>query len=274
MDEMLIKHLILEYRFSSIETLLKEAILLLYEMAEKDVIITFDTIFDLSRREKFRQEIQKVDAKFFDDVVRYFIDKQAIIEAQEKKKSVFAAAELDKTKAQLREAKLKINEIYTWRETKIVNAAIFQSRCTGKGLDMSALLPEELELFNSVQGMLSEYRDKILHQILNHEMPKICCRSNGNGNSAENAPEEESEAEQPKAVATEDTCLSPVSLPKALKTTSDTTDGSCRISVKSRLPEFMGPDMNKYGPFNPGDNAEIPKEIAAMLVQSGNAVME
>jgi len=36
-------------------------------MAEKEVIITYDTLFDLARREKFRAELQKVDERFFDE---------------------------------------------------------------------------------------------------------------------------------------------------------------------------------------------------------------
>ena len=56
-------------------------------MAEKDVIITFDTLFDLARREKYREEIQKIDPKFFEDVIKYFNEKQAILESQEKRKA-------------------------------------------------------------------------------------------------------------------------------------------------------------------------------------------
>ncbi|HII15526.1 MAG TPA: hypothetical protein HA362_04405 [Nanoarchaeota archaeon] len=231
-------------------------------MAEKEVIITFDTLYDLARREKYRAEIQKVDAKFFDDVVKYFSEKQAIIESQEQKKSVFAAAELDKTRAQLREAKKLLADIYKWREDKIVQAAVFQSRCSGKAFDFSALLPEEIELFNLVQGTLTGHREKVLHALLSHELPKICC----NKAPAPESADEPSDALKASAAGAPD-----LSLPKGLKTNTDKSDGSCCITIKCQLPEFMGPDMNKYGPFNPDDQIEMPGMVAEMLVKSGNA---
>jgi len=219
-------------------------------MAEKDVIITFDTLFDLSRREKHREEIQKIDAKFFEDVIKYFNEKQSILESQEKKKSVFAATEMEKTRAQLNEAKRLLKDIYTFRENKIVRGAVFHSRCNGKGFDFSALLPEEIEMFNALHSILMRYREEILHSLLNHEAPKV-------------------EITRPEEPALEPS--SEEETPKSLKTGTHKSDGSCCISLKCELPEFMGPDMNKYGPFRSGETTKVPEQVAEMLVKSGNA---
>lgn len=229
-------------------------------MAEKDVIITFDTLFDLQRREKYRAELQKIDPKFFDDVIKYFNEKQAILETQEKKKSVFAANELEKTRSQLNEAKRLLKDIYTWRETKIVQGAVFQSRCNGKGFDFSALLPEEIELFNSLQSTLMKFREDILHSLLNHEMPKVKI-------TPPSEPETEGEAPEGSVAGASDHSQKA----KDLKTDATKSDGSCCISLKCDLPEFMGPDMNKYGPFRAGETASMPEGVAEMLVKSGNA---
>lgn len=244
-------------------------------MAEKEVIITYDTLFDLARREKFKAELQKVDEKFFDDVIRYFSEKQSIIESQEKNKSVFASAELEKTRNQLREAKRLLKEIYTWRETKIVQGAIFQSRCNGRGFDFSALLPEEVEMFNSIQGTLLDYREKVLHSLFQHQKPDLKVERKA-------APDEK-DAEEPASQNTGELCRHEQSemparvdkgetiIPKSLKTPPDTQKGSCSILIKSRLPEFMGPDMKRYGPYNKGEKIELPAEVAEMLAKSGNA---
>jgi DNA replication initiation complex subunit (GINS family) len=247
-------------------------------MAEKDVIITFDTLFDLARREKYREEIQKIDPKFFEDVIKYFNEKQAILESQEKKKSVFAAAEHEKTRGQLNEAKRLLKDIYTFRESKIVRGALFQSRCNGKGFDFSALLPEEIEMFNSLQSSLMKYREEILHSLLNHEAPKVEITR-----EEEPEPEPKNEEEIPKSSVTGVPDLSQqakgsvsgapnLSLQaKGLKTGVHKSDGSCCISLKCELPEFMGPDMNKYGPFRSGETTQVPEQVAEMLVKSGNA---
>lgn len=229
-------------------------------MAEKDVIITFDTLFDLQRREKYRAELQKIDSKFFDDVIKYFTEKQSILESQEKKKSVFASTEIEKTRGQMYEAKRLLKDIYTWRENKIVQGAVFQSRCNGKGFDFSALLPEEIELFNALQSTLMKYREDILHSLLNHESPKV---------SITRVLEPENEGEEAKGSVAGAPDLSQQA--KGLKTGTHKSDGSCCISLRSNLPEFMGPDMNKYGPFKCGEKADIPAEVAEMLVKSGNA---
>ncbi|MBU2637594.1 MAG: hypothetical protein KJ955_01345 [Nanoarchaeota archaeon] len=244
-------------------------------MAEKEVIITYDTLFDLARREKFRAELQKVDDKFFDDVIKYFSEKQSIIASQEKNTSVFASSELEKTRNQLREAKRLLKEIYTWRETKIVQGAIFQSRCNGKGFDFSALLPEEVLMFNSLQSTLIGFKEKILHSLLNHQKPDLEMKAKGPDDECEEAESSAEEAPdtEAKASAAEAPDLSPAA-PKGLKTPSDTQKGSCSILIKSQLPEFMGPDMKKYGPYKEGEKAELPKEVAEMLAKSGNAVKE
>ena len=85
---------------------------------------------------------------------------------------MFAATEHEKTRGQLNEAKRLLKDIYTFRESKIVRGALFQSRCNGKGFDFSALLPEEIEMFNALQSSLMKYREEILHSLLNHGSPK------------------------------------------------------------------------------------------------------
>ncbi len=35
------------------------------------------------------------------------------------------------------------------------------------------------------------------------------------------------------------------------------------------VPKFIGPDLNEYGPFQKGDNAEVPHEIAEILINKG-----
>ena len=47
------------------------------------------------------------------------------------------------------------------------------------------------------------------------------------------------------------------------------------LVFKEDVPEFLGVDMRKYGPFKKGDIAKIPKENANILVASGKAeIME
>ena len=67
-----------------------------------DVIITYETLYELLRKEKYRTELQKLDPEFFKHVVTYLNEKEAIIASQSQKQNIFASSELDKTKLSLR----------------------------------------------------------------------------------------------------------------------------------------------------------------------------
>ncbi|MDY6766091.1 MAG: hypothetical protein SVW77_01880 [Candidatus Nanohaloarchaea archaeon] len=48
-------------------------------------------------------------------------------------------------------------------------------------------------------------------------------------------------------------------------------DGRVTVQVQERVPEFMGTDLEPYGPFEEGDEVEVPAENADVLVQQGKA---
>lgn len=43
------------------------------------------------------------------------------------------------------------------------------------------------------------------------------------------------------------------------------------VRIIKEVPEFMGVDLEEYGPFNEGDIVEIPEDNADILVNRGNA---
>ena len=50
-----------------------------------EVIITYETLYELLRKEKIRTELQNLDPEFFKHVVTYLNDKEAILQSQSKK---------------------------------------------------------------------------------------------------------------------------------------------------------------------------------------------
>ena len=142
----------------------------LFEMAEE--IMTFEALYDILRREKYNQELQTLDKNFFDKVVRYLNEKKLILDSQQQKNSIFASTEIEKTKKQLESANKILKELYEKRENKIIQLAISFSK-TDEKPDLSALLNEEIEFFNSLNEILNLYRNGILFRLLNHEIPNI-----------------------------------------------------------------------------------------------------
>ena len=66
-----------------------------------DVLITHETLYELLRREKSRDEIQKLDDNFYGDVLTYIKDKKAILDSQKSKDNIFSSQEVQKTKKQM-----------------------------------------------------------------------------------------------------------------------------------------------------------------------------
>ncbi|MBD3155845.1 MAG: hypothetical protein GF368_04270 [Candidatus Aenigmarchaeota archaeon] len=44
-----------------------------------------------------------------------------------------------------------------------------------------------------------------------------------------------------------------------------------KVKFTQDIPEFVGSDMRKYGPFEPEQEAKIPSENAKLMIKSGNA---
>jgi DNA replication initiation complex subunit (GINS family) len=201
-----------------------------------DVIITYENLYEILRREKYRSELQTVDPEFFKNVVTYLQEKTAILESQSEKKSIFASTEVEKTQTQLRNVQKILKELYEKRENKILQQAIFTSR-TQNPQDDSAMLPEEKALYNTLKENLDIYRNGILLNILQRKAPEV-------------------EGIEQKPLKTE-----------------EKTD---MISIRTieDVPEFVGPDLKTYGPFGKGLVEEVPQDIANLLIQTNQAENE
>lgn len=214
------------------------------EETKEEVTITYETLFELLRREKERSELQKLDSTFFDNVLRYLKDKQVIIKKQQT--DLFSAEEKRKTEDQLENVRRIIRDLYSKREKKVVNMAIEKSRNKSYIMDNSAFLKEEKELFDNIVRILDLGRDNVLLNVLALREPAEL------GNIA---PERKENAagipEKPaKEEIKKDTRL---------------------VRFLSAVPKFVGKELEEYGPFEEEDIASLPVEIANVLVNKGRA---
>lgn len=190
-------------------------------------IITYETLYELLRREKTHPELQKVEKTFVQDVKKYIEDKKSILESQQSKSSIFSSKESQITSKQLENITKILKELYEKRETKVIQLALSSSR-TNTQYDTSNLLEEESILYAEIKQMLSKSRISILERIFL------------------NTPE------KPKIIKTAD---------EAFK----------QVKFLNSIPQFIGTDLEKYGPFEPGNKAEIPPKIAELLIREKKA---
>ena len=121
--------------------------------------ITFETLFDILRKEKNTEDLQKLEPDFFDDVVRYLNEKIEILNKDE-----FSELEKERTRKQIESIKKMIRDLYERREKKIIMMAINKSRTGIDGTER--LLEKEKEFFDETLNILNKYRKEILFNTL------------------------------------------------------------------------------------------------------------
>lgn len=136
-----------------------------------EIVITYETLYELLRTEKQRSELQKLSPSFFKNVLSYLQEKTKIIESQKSKDSVFSK-EAAKTAKQLENTKKIIRDLYEKRERKILDLALSGSRLKEEN-DSSSMLKEETRLYQEVLDILNQYRKSILLSLLSNKPPEI-----------------------------------------------------------------------------------------------------
>lgn len=202
----------------------------------QEVVITYETLFELLHREKERTDLQKMEPAFFSDVIGYIKDKKKILGAKD---STFAQEERRKTERQLENIYKIIKEIYERREKKIILLALDKSRTKSNLIDTSSLLKEEKVVFEALSDLLDTYRDSILYSVLNEQMPFM----------------------QPIAKAPKEEFRPASELKKPTKL----------VRFISYMSKFVGPELEEYGPFDEEDIASLPFEVADVLISKGKA---
>lgn len=201
----------------------------------RDVVITYETLYEILRREKLRAELQPLDKNFFKDVVKYLSEKQNILDSQMKKDSVFSSSsENQKTQRQIENIKRMIKELYERRERKIIDQALFSSR-VGNKTQYNEMLPEEKALYNGLIVGMNNSRKGVLFNILSLKEPEILTESK----------------------------------PKELKTENKPHNKLIRFGHAT--PKFIGDDLKVYGPFEEEDVAALPLKVANILIKNNRA---
>jgi len=227
-------------------------------MAEKEINITYETLFDLLRREKNRAELQKLSDTFFEDVDSYIKEKYAVLEDQQRKIGVSAIAEKEKTSKQIENINNMLKGLFERRQKKIVEMAIIKSRILSDTADYSALLKEEQEMFDELVELLNRSKKKLLlHLITKPEFVETKYEENElKGMETTKEAESINKTEEKKLKIKEDT---------------EETEKTRLIRFIYSVPKFLGHNLDVYGPFEEDDTANLPEEIADILINKGRA---
>ncbi|MBI2653783.1 DNA replication complex GINS family protein [Candidatus Woesearchaeota archaeon] len=203
----------------------------------QEVVITYETLFELLKIEREKPDLQKLEPAFFSDIINYIKDKKKILEARD---SAFAQEEMRKTERQLENIYKILKELYERREKKIISLALDKSRTKSNLMDTSSLLKEERVVFDALTNLFDTYRDAILYSVLNEKMPFM-------------PPMED---KKPKG---------------DFRTALELKKPTKLVRFITHVPKFVGPELEEYGPFEGEDIANLPAEVAEVLISRGKA---
>ncbi|RJQ19923.1 DNA replication complex GINS family protein [Candidatus Woesearchaeota archaeon] len=207
------------------------------------VVLTYETLYEILRKEKNRDELQKIDSNFLADALNYLREKQQAYDDTLAKNDIFSQSERDKLHIQIANIKKILRDLYDLRERKIINMAINSSRIKTHILDSQHLLPPEQSLFQSIHTVLLQHRQGIVNRI----------------------------------IEARDVELMPVVLPPPELHTPETFESPANTSTTKHvkfldtIEQFVGEELEMYGPYAANDEAELPRELADVLIGQGKA---
>jgi DNA replication initiation complex subunit (GINS family) len=201
----------------------------------ENIAITYETLFEMLRNEKNRDELQRLNPNFVDEVSSYINDKRNSLNEQ---LSLYSDDEKIKANRQLTNLKSILRELYEKRERKIIAMALNKSR-TDAIIDTSLMLSFEKEMFDKLLELFNENRKEFM----------------------KNTFEQTKKIEIKKVVVEDD------------EDDEDNEDEveTKLIRFLAPVPKFMGKELEVYGPFEEEDVASLPLEIAELLIKKGRA---
>lgn len=205
----------------------------------EEVSITYESLFDILRREKNREELQELDKEFIKNLIEYIKSKELLIKQSQTEQY---ANDNEKIKIQLKNIKKIIRELFERRQRKIINMAIYKVRALSSLIDTKALLGEEKTFYDEIVKILSFFNDNIVNQIII--------------------------AESPKEKIIEENRIERQSINTNL---NDQNDKNITLRFINAVPQFLGKEREIFGPFEEEDIATLPDYIADILISKGRA---
>jgi DNA replication initiation complex subunit (GINS family) len=202
-----------------------------------DIVISYETLFELLRIERSRTELQSVPDSYIEEIKKMIDSELAALE-------IASDDEKKKKEMNIKSTLKIIKEIYERREKKIVNMAIDKSRTKSAIIDYSRFLEHEKKLFEELVGVLDRFRDE------NAIKAKV-----------EEKKTEEAETKN-DPVQKEEPTKEPIEEKKDMLRT---------VRFLNPFPKFLGEDLKEYGPFDEEEIVNLPEIIANLLVKKGRA---
>ncbi|HME87288.1 MAG TPA: hypothetical protein VKE88_02655 [Candidatus Nanoarchaeia archaeon] len=198
--------------------------------------VTYEMLFEILRKEKNHEELQKLHESFFGEVKGYLSEKNAALQERTRLDQFTEGSENEQAalRIQIHNIKKLIKDIIDRRERKVIEMALNKAKTEANIIDTSLLLPEESSFFEQQIRVIQGFRTAILE-----------------------VPSSVQEAPKPK-----DLNMAPGE--KSVKELK-------KVHIIESVPKFVGVDLEVYGPYNTSDEIELHQMIADMLIKTNKA---
>ena len=218
-------------------------------METKEVNITYETLFELLKRERDRTDLQKLEPTFFNNFVDYLNEKMEMLGKED---ALFSYDEKKKVEKQIDNARRIIKGMYERREKKVLNIALTKSRTKSDVIDTSSFLDNERRFFDEIVKVLDVFRNEVIDNVI--EGKQISALT--------------IESKKINKVADEDAQIKSGTNPVAVEN-KEKVKNIKLVRFLYAVPKFVGKELEEYGPFEEEDIANLPSDIADILIGKG-----
>lgn len=218
-------------------------------------MITYSDIYEAAKKEGYSEPLQKLSKDFVEEVADYLKDKKEISSKEDDDFSDIIV----KTKKQLENAQTLFKELMLKRRKKILNLILIAAETGISKKDFDNMLEFEKELFEELMKCMDSSNKKVLEVFNNN--------GKAGGTHKGDTPLSNPEEGKRKYITPEGQMRNPLSItPEEGKSNEELKQ---IVTFKENVEEFIDLEGNKLGPFKQGDEAELPKEIAKILIDDG-----
>ena len=229
-----------------------------------DIHITYETLFDLLRKERSLDDLQELDPWFWKYVVDYLNEREAFLETT-------SQLQQEKTRIELFNIKRIVKEIYERRERKIVQLAMNVTKTSDHGfVDTRSMLSEEKKLFDETISLLLTYKRGVLDQVCSNNVPIITPEVYEKKEDEKPSPKiENTVTEEPKTSVPGEQFIksNPEDDAQEIKKDGEQGDESILVKFRMSVPKFLGKNKEVFGPYEAGTVTSLPQNIATILLK-------
>jgi len=193
----------------------------------------YEDVYELLRAEKYSTDLQPISIEQLQKIRRYIANKEEFLVRQNESKFDDA---IEKIKVELDNAKRALRDLYDKRERKVISRSIFSARSGFKFKDTTSMLLSEEKLYFALLELLKNSNEEFFTFLNSIPVSLEDSRS-------------ETTAQEPKPLK----------------------ENFKRLKLIEAIPELMDTQLNRYGPFTPGMEIELPFELAELLLKQNKA---